>query len=103
MTNSERLKELFARLDEIEAYFHAVGKMDFDMQCCAPPEGMERAGEDMAVLGKQIYALRHDEKYIALLTELHEDPEGLTPVQKKAVEHLWEHWTKEKNITPAER
>ena len=100
MTNSERLKELFARLDEIEAYFHAVGKMDFDMQCCAPPEGMERAGEDMAVLGKQIYALRHDEKYIALLTELHEDPEGLTPVQKKAVEHLWEHWTKEKNISP---
>ncbi len=100
MTNSERLQALFAHLDEIEAYFRVLGKVNFDMSCCAPPEGMAKAGEDMAILGKQVYALTHDPAYIELLTALHEDGEGLTPVQKKAVEHLYERWAREKNISP---
>ena len=54
MTNLEKWNELSDRLSELEAYFRVIGKVNFDMECCAPPEGMERAGEDMAVLGKQI-------------------------------------------------
>ena len=100
MTNPERLQALFRHLDEIEAYFRVLGKVNFDMECCAPPEGMAKAGEDMAILGKQVYALTHDPAYTELLTALHEDGEGLTPVQKKAVEHLYEHWAREKNISP---
>ena len=100
MTNQERLQALFAHLDEIEAYFRVLGKVHFDMSCCAPPEGMARAGEDMAILGKQVYQLTHAPEYTALLTDLHQDSEGLTPVQKKAVEHLYEHWAREKNISP---
>ena len=100
MTNEERLQELFALLDEMEAYYRVLGKVSFDMECCAPPEGMERAGEDMAILGKQVYAMTHAPRYIELLEALHADPEGLTPVQKKAVEHLYDRWAKEKNITP---
>ena len=100
MTNQERLKELFALLDEMEAYYRVLGKVSFDMECCAPPEGMEKAGEDMAILGKQVYALTHAPRYIELLTALHADGEGLTHVQKKAVEHLYENWSKEKNISP---
>ncbi len=100
MTNQERLEALFRHLDEIEAYYRVLGKVSFDMSCCAPPEGMAKAGEDMAILGKQVYALTHAKEYTDLLTELHQDSEGLTPVQKKAVEHLYEHWAKEKNITP---
>ena len=60
MTNTERLEKLFAHLDELEAYFRVVGKVSFDMECCAPPEGMEKAGEDMAILGKQIHSMMHD-------------------------------------------
>lgn len=100
MTNEERLQELFALLDEMEAYYRVLGKVNFDMECCAPPEGMERAGEDMAILGKQVYAMTHAPRYIELLEALHADGEGLTPVQKKAIEHLYDHWAKEKNITP---
>ena len=36
MTNRQKLKKLFARLDEIQAYGRAIGKMSFDMECCAP-------------------------------------------------------------------
>lgn len=100
MTNTERLEKLFARLDEIEAYARVIGKVSFDMECCTPPEGMEKAGEDMAILGKQIYAMTHDPEYVRLLCDLHTDSEGLTPVQKKAVEHLYDAYAKEKNISP---
>ena len=54
-----RWKQLSAILDEVEVYGRAIGKVDFDMQCVAPPEGRERAGMDEAVLGKRIHALLH--------------------------------------------
>ena len=99
MTNQEKWKELAALLDEMEAYFRALGKLSFDMECCAPPEGMARAGEDMAVLGKQVHKLTHDPRYEQLVCELHEDGEGLTAVQKKAVEHLYDGYARGKNIS----
>ena len=90
MTNSEKLQELFERLDEIEAYSRCLGKVQFDMECCAPEEGIEQAGADMSILGKYLYTLTYAERFEQLVTELHADSEGLTPVQKKAVEHLYE-------------
>lgn len=100
MTDREKCKLLFEKLDEIEAYGRCIGKVQFDMECCAPEEGLERAGEDMAILGKRVFALTHDPEYVGLLTELHENHEGLTPVQSSAVEHLWEDYAKAKNFTP---
>ena len=99
MTNQQKLKKLFAILDEMESYFHAIGKMSFDMECSAPEEGMEPAGRDMAVLGKQVHKLSHSKTYEKLVQELHADSEGLTPVQKKTIEHLYEFWSKSKNIS----
>ncbi|MGX8692432.1 MAG: carboxypeptidase M32 [Clostridia bacterium] len=99
MTNQQKLKKLFKRLDEIDAYGRSIGKLSFDMSCCAPEEGMEQAGEDMAALGRQIHKMTHDKRYEALICELHADSEGLTPVQKKAVEHLYDDYAKSKNIS----
>ena len=99
MTNQQKLKKLFGILDEIGSYGRAIGKLSFDMECCAPEEGLEKAGEDMAVLGKRIHKLTHSKTYEALVCELHADSEGLTPVQKKAVEHLYDWYAKEKNIS----
>ena len=99
MTNQQKLKKLFAILDEMESYFHAIGKMSFDMECSAPEEGLEPAGRDMAVLGKQVHKLSHSKTYEKLVQELHADSEGLTPVQKKTIEHLYEFWSKSKNIS----
>ncbi len=99
MTNQQKWKELSRRLDEIEAYGRCVGKVGFDMECCAPEEGIEQAGEDMAILGKRLYKLTHAPRYCALVEELHADSEGLTNVQKKAVEHLYEDYAKTKNIS----
>ncbi len=100
MTNEERIKALFERLDEIEAYERCIGKVNFDMECCAPPEGIERAGDDMAILGRRLFELTHAPEYVSLLTALHENGEGLTDLQKKAVEHLWDAYEREKNFTP---
>ncbi len=99
MTNEERIKALFERLDEIEAYERCLGKMQFDMECCAPPEGLERAGDDMAVIGQHLFELTHNEEYVALLTALHENGEGLTELQRSAVEHLYEEYEREKNFS----
>ena len=101
MTNQEKLKELFTLLDEIDAYARCLGKVGFDQACCAPEGGMEQAGEDMAILGKRLHELTHAERYQQLICELHEDGEGLTPVQKKAVEHLYDDYKKEKNFSAA--
>ncbi len=73
MTDRETCRLLFEKLDEIEAYRRCIGKVQFDMECCAPQEGLERAGEDMAILGKRVFALTHDPEYVGLLTALHEN------------------------------
>ena len=99
MTNQQKLKKLFAILDEISAYGRSIGKLSFDMECCAPEEGIQPAGEDMAVLGKQIHKLTHSRNYEKLIEELHADSEGLTAVQKKTVEHLYDDYSKSKNIS----
>ena len=99
MTNQEKWKRFSAILDEAEAYGRAIGKLNFDMECCAPEEGMEQAGDDMALLGKHIHALTHSPEYAALVGELHADGEGLSFPQRKTVEHLWERYEKEKNLT----
>ena len=99
MTNKQKLKKLFAILDEVAAYGRCLGKVSFDMECCAPEEGIEKAGEDMAVLGKRLYRLTHSKTYETLLCELHADGEGLTKVQQKTVEHLYDHYAKVKNIS----
>ena len=100
MTNEEKIKLLFEKLDEIEAYERAIGKVNFDMECCAPEEGIEQAGEDMALLGKRVFELTHDYEYVKLLTELKENSDGLTVLQKSAVDHLYDDYSKEKNISP---
>ena len=97
MTNKQKFDRLRKLLDEADVYARAVGKLDFDMQCCAPKDGMEQAGADMAVLSDRYFRLTHTKRYAQLVTELHADSEGLTPVQKKVVAHLYEAWEKEKH------
>ena len=48
MTAQQNWKTLCRILDEAEAYGRAVGKLNFDLECTAPEEGMEQAGEDTA-------------------------------------------------------
>ncbi|MCH5197964.1 MAG: hypothetical protein J1E34_03560 [Oscillospiraceae bacterium] len=99
MTNEQKLKKLFSLLDEIDAYSRCLGKMNFDLECCAPVEGMEQAGADMAIIGKRLHSLTHSKTYVKLLTELYENSDGLTDVQKKGIEHLYERYYKNKNIS----
>ena len=99
MTNQQKWKKLSKQLDEIAAYGRVLGKMSFDMECCAPPEGIQKAGEDMSIVGKQLHKMTHNKRYESLIEELHADSEGLSPVQKKAVEHLYEYYSKSKNIS----
>lgn len=99
MTTDEKIKELFDILSEAEVYQRAMGKLNFDMQCCAPEDGMDRAGEDIAVLGKHVSELLLSDKYKSLVCELHEDSAGLTELQKKTVEHLYDDYLKQKNLS----
>ena len=99
MDNQKKLKQLFKILDEVKAYSRCLGKVSFDMECCAPEEGIEQAGKDMATVGQYIFKLTHSKKYEKLICELHADSEGLSPVQKKTVEHLYDSYSKAKNMS----
>lgn len=99
MTNKQRINALYRLLDEIEVYRRSIGKLSFDMLCCAPEDGMAQAGDDMAVLGRQLHKLTHSKKYQELVCALHGDPSGLTGVQKKLVEHLYDQYMREKNMS----
>ena len=98
MTNKQKYARLHKILDEAAVYARTIGKLSFDFSCCAPPEGMEQAGEDMAVISTAYFRLTHSKTFERLVTELTADGEGLTPVQKKVVEQLWRDWQKVKNI-----
>ena len=98
MTNLQKYAQLHKILAEAAVYRRAVGKLEFDMQCCAPKDGMEPAGADMAVLADRHFRLTHSKRFSTLVTGLYADSEGLTPVQKKVVEHLYDNWEKEKSI-----
>ena len=99
MKNQKRLQRLDRLLDEIEAYQRCIGKVYFDMSCCAPEEGIAQAGDDMALLGLRVYELTHSAQYTALLTALHEDRETLPEIRRAAVEHLYRSFAREKNLT----
>ena len=99
MTNRAKLKQLFQILDQAEAFIRTAGKLQFDQQCCAPEEGMERAGEDIALVENMVHKLTHSKKYARLLTELHDDPDGLTDLERHAVDRRYEDWCKTKNIS----
>ena len=99
MTNRAKLKQLFQILDQAEAFIRTAGKLQFDQQCCAPEEGMERAGEDIALVENMVHKLTHSKKYARLLTELHDDPEGLTDLERHAVDRRYADWCKTKNIS----
>ena len=89
MTNQQKWKALDKRLKEIEIYGRCLGKLNFDRECCAPEEAIAPAGDDIAVLSKQYFKLTHAKGYEKLIRELHENSEGLTPLQKKTVELLY--------------
>ena len=97
---NEKLKRLFEIRSEVEVYYRTLGKLSFDQQCTAPEEGMELAGDDMAVVGKRVFELTHSDEYIALVTELHRDGSGLDDIEKKAVDYMWRDYCREKNFTP---
>lgn len=99
MTNQQKFSRLRKILDDASVYGRSIGKLNFDMQCCAPEEGMEQAGEDIAVLSKQLFRLTHSKTYARLVTELAAGHEGLSPVQQKVVEHKNDAWQKGKNIS----
>ncbi len=95
----KRWEKLSAILKEAESYERALGKIVFDMQCCAPPEGMDQAGEDMAVLGKRLHAMTHSKRYQALVCSLHDDPGTLSAAQRRTVELLYRDHLRTKNIS----
>lgn len=98
MTNEQKWKKLSGRLEEIDAYKRTLGKLQFDMECCAPEEGLAQAGEDMSRIGRQLHKLTHAKAYQELIVQLHADSEGLTPVQQRAVELLYRDYARTKNI-----
>ena len=100
MNVREKLEKFYELRDEILVYGRTLGKLDFDMQCNAPADGLERAGKDMAILGKRYFELEHSEEYVTLLCELYEEREALELTEKVCIERYYDEYEKKKNFTP---
>jgi Zn-dependent M32 family carboxypeptidase len=100
MDHSQQMNKLYQKLEQIEVYQRTLGKLQFDLECCAPPMGMAQAGADMAVVGQQLFALEHEKELEELICRLHQDSAQLAPVEQKLVEHLYDQYRKIKNFTP---
>lgn len=96
MTNQQKFSRLRKILDDASVYGRSIGKLNFDMQCCAPEEGMEQAGEDIAVLSKQLFRLTHSKTYARLVTELAADHEGLSPCSRRSSSTKTTHGRRER-------
>ena len=99
MTNPEKIKRLYEILEKVETYSRVIGKMNFDMECCAPEEGLEQAGLDMAMLETQVHDWTHNEEYFALITGLNADREGLSPLENRLIDLLYDGYLREKNVS----
>lgn len=99
MTNKEKIAKLYEILDEADVYGRAIGKIDFDMQTVAPEEGLDRAGEDEAFLSKKHFEITHSDEFSSLVCGLHDDPSGLSELENKVVDKLYDEWKKEKNLS----
>ena len=88
MTNQQKWKALSRILDQRDVYYRTLGKLSFDQSCCAPEEGLEQAGEDMAIISQQCYKITHSKRYERLITELHEDASGLGHTEQKLISRL---------------
>ena len=100
MTNREKIARLNEIADKAGVYARTAGKLAFDMQCLAPPDGMERAGQDMAEIEQVIFELTHSEEYIRLICELHEDMSDLTELERIRIGYDYEHYSRTKNQSP---
>ncbi|MGI6106400.1 MAG: hypothetical protein ACOX8B_00450 [Lachnospiraceae bacterium] len=98
--NRKKLKELYGLLDEIGVYQRTLEKLEFDQECCAPPDGLEQAGADMAVIDKALFQLEHSPRYTELVSGLHSDSTGLTDVQRTMVRKHWTAIRRNANLTP---
>ena len=45
MDHSQQMHKLYQKLEQIEVYQRTLGKLQFDLECCAPPMGMAQAGQ----------------------------------------------------------
>lgn len=100
MNNLEKMKRLNEIAEEVYAYSRSIEKLNFDLQCSCPADGMGQAGNDMAILGRHVFALLHSDETVRLICELNEDHEGLTALQQKFVEYMYDDYKKTKNFTP---
>ena len=100
MTNREKIERLGSIQDKADVYGRTVGKLEFDLQCLAPPDGMDRAARDAAELEQVIFELTHSDEYIRLICELHEDPADLNELEKAWIEYAYEDYSRTKNQSP---
>ncbi|MCF0143007.1 MAG: carboxypeptidase M32 [Parasporobacterium sp.] len=100
MTNKEKIARLKELIAEIKIYSHVIGKISFDMSCCAPKDGMAQAGDEMSELGKTPFRISHSDEYVTLLKELHADSSGLDPYETRMIHNLMRSYKRTCNQTP---
>jgi len=99
MTLEETKSRLFALLDEQECYNRVIEKLNFDLLCSTPEDGMDQAANDMAVLGQRLYDLKHNETFLTLARDFYAKQCVLPPLEQKLAEHLHDKDEKAKNLT----
>ena len=91
--NKEKVNELIKMIEEAEFYYRVASKLSFDLECVAPKDSLEEAGKDLSRVSIEGYKITHSKKFFKLVTELHDDSEGLDEYELRLIKNLY----KEKN------
>ena len=98
MNKLERLKEILSLASKYE---HAIGIMDFDFETIVPSKSREEEADVINYFSNELYKIKNSDEMKSLIVDLHNEKDKIEdPLDKVLVEHLYESYLKNKNITP---
>ena len=98
--NRRKINYINKTIEKAQLYYRVLGKVNFDMQCVAPKNGLRQASEDVTKLSSIPFKLMHSKKFMDTVNELFANKEGLNEYEIKLVDNLYEGQQKSRNITP---
>ncbi len=96
----EKLKELYAKLELIRRYSHALGIMNFDFSTIAPENAREDEGNTIDFFSNELFKIANSDEMKKLIVELYAEKDSLEELDKILVDKLYKNYLKTKNITP---
>lgn len=98
----EKIDALKEHQKLLHAYEHAIGMLNYDAATAMPPGGSENLGETLEILSGELYSLKVDPAFRAVLEELNAGKENPDLQSRRETEELLLELEKNEKVPKAE-